>query len=96
MHSPRTRAAIVPTLGTTVCDLIPAGTTLIPNTPQVKIGSGSANPSGETFTPLAPLPDNNSCLDQRNPDGAVIFNLGDVTNTPSSNVGFVRLRVRVN
>jgi hypothetical protein len=48
------------------------------------------------FTPMAPLPSNNACSDQSNPNGAVIFNLSDLPNTPAGNVGFVRFRVRVN
>lgn len=85
-----------PATDTSICDPIPVGTTLVPNTTQVRLGNGSAGSGGTVFTPLAPLPANNSCPDQRNPNGAVIFELGSVPNTPTNNIGFVRFRVRVN
>jgi len=81
---------------TSICDLIPPGTTFIFNSNQVRIGSGSIASGGTVFSPLAPLPPNNSCLDQRNPNGALIFDLGDLPNTPTNNIGFVRFRVRIN
>ena len=83
-------------LATNVCDLIPSGTSLVPSTTQVQSGTTPASSSGTVFTPLAPLPPNNSCLNQSNPNGAVIFNLSDLPNTPAGNVGFVRFRVRIN
>ncbi len=86
----------VPALATTVCDLIPAGTTLVSGTSQIRTNNTPAVSGGTVFTPLAPLPPNNSCLNQSNPNGAVIFNLSDLPNTPAGNVGFVRFRVRVN
>lgn len=81
---------------TSICDLIPPGTTLIFNTNQVRLGNSTPTTAGTVFSPLAPLPPNNSCLDQRNPNGAVIFELGTLTNTPTDNVGFARFRVRIN
>jgi uncharacterized repeat protein (TIGR01451 family) len=86
----------VPALATNLCDLIPAGTTLVSSTPQIQSGTAPAISGGTVFTPLAPLPSNNSCSNQSNPNGAVIFNLGDLPNTPAGNVGFTRFRVRVN
>ncbi len=86
----------VPTLATNICDLIPAGTTLVSGTSQAQSGTTPATSSGTVFTPLAPLPANNSCITQSNPNGAVIFNLGDVANTPAENVGFTRFQVRIN
>ncbi len=85
-----------PVLNTSICDLIPAGMSLIPLSYQIGIGSSLVTSGGTSYTPLAPLPSNNSCADQRNPNGAVIFNLDQVTNVPTNNVGFVRLRTRVN
>lgn len=83
-------------IDTNICDLIPPGTTLVPNTNQIQLGNGGITPGGTVFTPLAPLPANNSCPDQNNPNGAVIFNLGNVANTPTNNIGFVRFQVRIN
>lgn len=85
-----------PAIDTNICDPIPNGTSLVPNTTQIQIGNGAIASGGTVFTPLAPLPTNNSCPDQSNPNGAVIFNLGNVTNTPTSNIGFVRFQVRIN
>ncbi|MDX2240593.1 MAG: hypothetical protein NW224_07920 [Leptolyngbyaceae cyanobacterium bins.302] len=81
---------------TSVCDPIPVGTTLVSNTAQVRVGTSAVRSGGTVFTPLAPLPSNNSCPDQRNPNGAVIFDLGTLPNTPTNNIGFVRFRVRIN
>ncbi|MBD2021176.1 DUF11 domain-containing protein [Leptolyngbya sp. FACHB-36] len=85
-----------PVLGTSVCDPVPPGTSLIPNSSQIQRGTGTPLPGGTPFSPLAPLPAGNSCPDQTNRDGAVIFDLGDVPSTPGSNVGFVRFRARIN
>lgn len=83
-------------LATNLCDLIPSGTSLVSSTTQVQSGTAPASSNGTVFTPLAPLPPNNSCSDQSNPNGAVIFSLSDLPNTPAGNVGFVRFRVRIN
>lgn len=85
-----------PAIDTNICDPIPSGTTLVPNTNQIQIGNEVPRPGGTVFTTLAPLPANNSCPDQRNPNGAIIFNLGNVTNTPTDNIGLVRFQVRIN
>jgi uncharacterized repeat protein (TIGR01451 family) len=86
----------IPALAANICDPIPPGTTFIPTTAQLQIGTNLPGSSGTFFSPLAPLPANNSCADQRNPNGALIFNLGDVVNTPTDNVGLVRFRVQIN
>ncbi|MCY7391993.1 MAG: hypothetical protein LH647_11065, partial [Leptolyngbyaceae cyanobacterium CAN_BIN12] len=83
-------------LATNLCDLIPSGTSLVSSTTQVQSGTTPASSSGTVFTPLAPLPPNNSCSEQSNPNGAVIFSLNDLPSTPAGNVGFVRFRVRIN
>lgn len=89
-------AGSAPALSASICDPIPVGTSLVSDTAQVRLGNNPIGRGGTIFTPLAPLPDNNACPDQRNPNGAVIFDLGDVPNTPTNNVGLVRFRVRVN
>jgi uncharacterized repeat protein (TIGR01451 family) len=85
-----------PAVASTICDLIPERTTLIPNTTQVKIANGPLGAGGTVFSPLAPLPAGNSCTNQSNSNGAVIFDLGDVSNAAGSNFGFVRFRVKIN
>jgi uncharacterized repeat protein (TIGR01451 family) len=89
------------------CDPISLGTTFVRD--RFSAGSGiSINRSGATtsvtnaadsdsgtfFSPLAPLPVGNVCPEQTNPNGAVIVQLGDISNT-GSNFGFVRFQVRV-
>jgi uncharacterized repeat protein (TIGR01451 family) len=78
------------------CDLIPAGTTYIPNSTVVQVGNTQLTSSDRFLPSLTPLPAGNSCLDQNNPNGAVIANLGNVPNTSGSNFGFIRLRVKIN
>ncbi|MBD2021177.1 hypothetical protein H6F43_13420 [Leptolyngbya sp. FACHB-36] len=83
-------------IGVSLCDPIPQGTSLIANTAQVQTATGAPTAGGTVFSPLAPLPSGNSCPNQSNPNGAVIFNLGDLSGASGSNFGFVRFRVRVN
>jgi uncharacterized repeat protein (TIGR01451 family) len=85
-----------PTIDANICDLIPGGMTFVPGSLQVRLANNPLGPGGNFFTPLAPLPANNSCPIQENPNGAAIFNLGTVSNNAGSNFGFVRFRVRVN
>lgn len=76
------------------CDLIPDGTTFVPNSIQALLGTTSIN--GSFFSPLAPLPAGNSCSNQTNPNGAVLVDLGNLSNVAGSNFGFVRFRVKIN
>jgi len=55
-----------------------------------------ASLGGNFFSPLAPLPAKNACPNPNNPDGAVIVNLGNISNAVGSNFGFIRFRVRIN
>lgn len=85
-----------PALDTSICDLIPGGMTYVVNSTDVKLASANPVSGGTFFTPLAPLPANNSCPIQENPNGATIVDLGTVSNAAGSNFGFIRFRVRVN
>ncbi|MDP8965935.1 MAG: hypothetical protein M3O33_18520 [Cyanobacteriota bacterium] len=76
------------------CDLIPEGTTFIPGSIQAITGQTSID--GNFFSPLAPLPTGNACPSQTNPDGAVIVNLGNISNVEGTNFGFIRFRVKIN
>ncbi len=78
------------------CDLIPIGTTYVTNSTQIKRGNAQPTSGGNYFENLMPLPQNNPCADQTNPNGAVIVNLGNVANSAGSNFGFVRFRVKIN
>jgi uncharacterized repeat protein (TIGR01451 family) len=84
-----------PVLDVDFCDLIPQGTQFVPNSLEVKRGTNNPTAEGQVFSPLAPLPDGNSCENPNNPNGAVIVNLGDVSNTPGSNFGYIRFRVKI-
>ena len=75
------------------CDLVPTGTSFVPGSLQSVIGRTPIQ--GNTLSPLAPLPQGNSCSNQSNPNGAVLVNLGNISNVAGSNFGFVRFRVRV-
>jgi uncharacterized repeat protein (TIGR01451 family) len=79
----------------TLCDPIPGGTRFILGSNRVRIGSQPVAIAGEFFTPLAPLPANNPCINQNNPNGSLIFPLGDLPNLPNNNVGYAQFRVKI-
>ncbi len=87
---------IGPAIASTVCDQIPARTTLVPTSIQIQRGLSAPVTGGLVYPALAPLPNGNACQNQANPTGSVIFDLGDVPATPGLNFGFVRFRVIVN
>jgi uncharacterized repeat protein (TIGR01451 family) len=89
-----------------ICDPIPSRTTFIPDS----FGPGrgillnqNATPTPQTnaldtdqgtfTTPLTPV--TSPCPNTNNPNGSVFLQLGDILNTASSNVGFVRFRVKI-
>ncbi|MFH7026141.1 MAG: hypothetical protein ACHBN1_12225 [Heteroscytonema crispum UTEX LB 1556] len=78
------------------CDLIPTGTTYIPNSTVVQVGNTQLTSSDRFLPSLTPLPPGNSCLNQNNANGAVIVDLGNIPNTNGNNFGFIRLRVKIN
>lgn len=82
-----------PVTNVNFCDLIPQGTTFVPGSIQAL--KGTTPIEGNFFSPLAPLPVGNACSNQTNPEGAVIVNLGDISNVEGSNFGFVRFSVRI-
>jgi fimbrial isopeptide formation D2 family protein/uncharacterized repeat protein (TIGR01451 family) len=77
------------------CDLIPQGTTYIPNTISI-VGAGTDADQGRFFSPLTPLaqvPESSICENSTNNNGTVIVRLGNI---PSGQTGSVSLRVRIN
>ncbi|QIR35633.1 hypothetical protein HCG51_01925 [Tolypothrix sp. PCC 7910] len=77
------------------CDLIPAGTTYVPNSITVN-GSGTGADQGRFFSPLTPLasvPESSACENTNNANGTVIVRLGNI---PNGQVGAVSFRVRIN
>lgn len=85
-----------PAFDVNLCDQIPEGTSFVLNTNQIQRSNTAPSPGGTAFSPLAPLPVGNACQNQTNPNGSVLFNLGEVSNVAGSNFGFVRFRVRIN
>jgi uncharacterized repeat protein (TIGR01451 family) len=88
------------------CDLIPAGTTFIPDSLGPGIGirlrqagtqsdqtNASDTDQGIFYSPLTPV--TAPCSDPKNPNGAVFLQLGNIPNTAPNNGGFVRFRVRI-
>ncbi|MBD2123303.1 hypothetical protein [Trichocoleus sp. FACHB-262] len=99
-----------PATAASLCDPIPARTTFARDRfgtgSGLQLNRASAEKSltnnadtdeGNFFTPLAPLPNGNACPAnaQGNTNGSVIVNLGEISNTPGQNFGFVRFRVRI-
>nr|WP_277876360.1 isopeptide-forming domain-containing fimbrial protein [Trichocoleus sp. FACHB-40] len=91
------------------CDAIPTGTTFISDSfsPGAGILVNRAGISasltnladadvGTFFSSLAPLAAGNACPNQGNPDGAIIVNLGNISNIAGNNFGFVRFRIKIN
>jgi uncharacterized repeat protein (TIGR01451 family) len=91
------------------CDPIPTGTTFIADSFGSGAGiavnragtivnrtNASDADEGTFLSPLAPLPAGNGCPNQNNADGAVIVNLGNISNATGSNYGFTRFRVKIN
>lgn len=88
---------VSPAIATNLCDPIPVSTSFVTGSSQAQpAGSPSPVAAGSFFSPLAPLPPDNSCPDQANPNGAVLFDLGNISNLTGQNFGFVRFRVSVN
>lgn len=85
-----------PALDVSLCDQVPPLTTLIAGSPVVQQGNANPAPGGAVFSALAPLPSGNSCQEQTNPNGSVIFTFPQISNAAGSNFGFVRIRVRIN
>ena len=92
-----------------LCDLVPTGTTFVPNSFGSQQGiilrannattsqTNATDTDRSSFLPsLAPLPAPNGCSNPANPNGAAIVQLGTLTNLSPGNVGFFRFRVRVN
>lgn len=77
------------------CDLIPTGTTYVPNSISI-VGAGAGADQGRFFSPLTPLaqiPESSACSNPNNPNGTVIVKLGNV---PNGQPGSVSFQVRIN
>lgn len=85
-----------PAQSVNICDPIPVATGFVANSTQIQRPLAALASGGAFFPPLAPLPVGNPCANQTNPNGSVIYDVGDVSNQPGSNSGLVRFRVRIN
>ncbi|BAY26839.1 collagen alpha 1(III) chain [Calothrix sp. NIES-2100] len=77
-----------------LCDLIPTGTTYVPNSISVT-GGGTGADQGRFFSPLTPIdqiPESSVCGDRTNPNGTVIVKLGNI---PTAQSGSVSFRVKI-
>jgi uncharacterized repeat protein (TIGR01451 family) len=89
-----------------ICDAVPARTTLVPNSLQISQNNSALIAGGTAFSRLQPLPAAASaCTDQTNSNGSVLFDLGNLPVTNSTNrpatptvnvVGAVRFKARIN
>jgi uncharacterized repeat protein (TIGR01451 family) len=92
-----------------ICDAIPVGTTFVSNsfggsngiqlrqgTTETNLTNTADSDRGQFFSPLSRadsvVP---PCPNANNPTGAVFVNLGDVPNTGTNRLGFVRFRVKL-
>ncbi|AFY65090.1 conserved repeat domain protein [Geitlerinema sp. PCC 7407] len=98
-----------PVQGVNACDPIPAEMTFLPDAfgggqgtvvgaPGSLLGkTNQADTDEVTYVPpLTPPPAGNACPDQNNPTGALVVNLGEVSQTTGQNVRVIRFRARVN
>lgn len=85
-----------PALNFSICDNLSSLVSPIEDSGVIQRAGRSPGPGGLILSPLVPLPPGNPCSDQTNANGTALFDLGDVSNTPGNNFGFVRFRVRVN
>lgn len=87
---------LAPAIDSSICDPIPGGTTFVLGSLELQRNNGTPTATSNFFTPLTPLPDNNPCPIQTNPNGTALVELGTVSNAAGNNFGFIRFRVRVN
>lgn len=91
-----------------ICDYIPNGSTYVPNSLQLKIGTsapvsitdaiGGTDTDGGYYT-TAPFP--TACTNTNNGNGAVVVNVGTVdfstgVGTPANSYGYIRFRAKIN
>lgn len=97
-----------PVIEANLCDAIAPGTSFLPNSFGIDAGvlinlagttaprSNQADADNATlYSPLAPLPPGNACTEQSNQNGSVTATFATLSNTPGSNFGFIRFRVRL-
>ena len=79
-----------------ICDPIPPNTTFSPNSNQLSRNNTPAIPSGTFFNKLQPIPVTTPCPTGQNPNGSLLYSLGNLSTTAGQNFGYTRFRTRVN
>ena len=79
-----------------ICDPIPTNSTFSPNSNQLSQNNSAAISSGTFFNKLQPIPITTPCPTGQNPNGAILYSLGNLSTTAGQNFGYTRFRTRVN
>ena len=79
-----------------ICDPIPTNSTFSPNNNQLNRNNTAAISSGTFFNKLQPIPITTPCPTGQNPNGAILYSLGNLSTTAGQNFGYTRFRTRVN
>lgn len=79
-----------------ICDPIPTNSTFSPNSNQLSRNNSAAISSGTFFNKLQPIPITTPCPTGQNPNGAILYSLGNLSTTAGQNFGYTRFRTRVN
>jgi hypothetical protein len=79
-----------------ICDPIPTNSTFVPNSNQISRNNSTPVLEGTFFNKLQPIPIPTACPAGNNPNGAILYSLGNLSTTAGQNFGFTRFRTRVN
>ena len=79
-----------------ICDPVPPNSTFIPNTNQLSRNNTAAISSGTFFNKLQPIPATTPCPTGQNPNGTILYSLGNLATNVGQNFGYTRFRTRVN
>ena len=79
-----------------ICDPIPLNSTFSLNSNQLSRNNNTPIPSGTFFNKLQPIPITTPCPTGQNPNGALLYSLGNLSTTAGQNFGYTRFRTRVN
>ncbi|MGQ4649323.1 DUF6923 family protein [Lyngbya aestuarii] len=86
-----------PAANAKICDSIPEGTEFIPGSISWRVGEGIGNvtPTFVEELDLSPPFSSPPCRESDNSNGAVLAELGNISNTSPDNVGYVRFQVEI-
>ena len=78
-----------------ICDPVPPNSTFISNTNQISRNNTAAISSGTFFNKLQPIPATTPCPTGQNPNGTILYSLGNLATNVGQNFGYTRFRTRV-